>query len=364
MKKRQLSFTPTNLPKNYFSKQLNKYDNELTFDKKLNHILRLHKKTPIFNSKELKIIFNQKSNSNENIFNRIKSKINESKVKPKLNSFSPLNEIAKQKRISYLPKISPYILSNKTSILIDYNKAEEMGSEGFRDFCNNENYNIKEICFAYNDHNFNSLKDYNSFSYFNQVNENVGYNDNNTNITNTTESNQKETEKNINNINTYLQKEENKNNNNNIIYKDIFDKNFMKRKKITKIKKLLLKKKERIKYQNKKANQFYELYKKAFIKRKGDNRHYKINYNSIEKHTPNTILYSNSQRVSPEYMIHTYFNYNYQKQSRPNENKKEIKLKTKKKEQNEQKEPKEYKEKFYVTNRSINVCNGNFNFDL
>ena len=46
-----------------------------------------------------------------------------------------------------------------------------MGSNGFKIFCSNENKNIKEILFAYNDHNFQSLKDFNSFSYFNKRNE-------------------------------------------------------------------------------------------------------------------------------------------------------------------------------------------------
>jgi hypothetical protein len=137
----------------------------------LKHYLRIHKKSNICNSKELNNIFNQTSKDKDKNFNRIKSKINITNKKTNLKSFSPLNEFAKQKRISYLPKISPYILSNKTSILIDYNKAFEMGSEGFKDLCDNESKNIKEILFAYNDHNFQSLKDFNSFSYFNKRNE-------------------------------------------------------------------------------------------------------------------------------------------------------------------------------------------------
>ena len=123
MKTAHSSLFLINPPKNYYSKQLTKYDTELTFDKKLKHFLRIHKKSNIFNSKELNNIFNQTSKDTDKNFNRIKSKINITNKKTNLKSFSPLNEFAKQKRISYLPKISPYILSNKTSILIDYNKA-------------------------------------------------------------------------------------------------------------------------------------------------------------------------------------------------------------------------------------------------
>ena len=52
-----ISLTPKNVQINYFSKQLGKYDCELTFNKKLNLFLHLHKKTPIFNQKELQKIF-------------------------------------------------------------------------------------------------------------------------------------------------------------------------------------------------------------------------------------------------------------------------------------------------------------------
>ena len=347
--------TPTNLSKNYYSRQLGQFDCELTFDRALKNIIKLHKKNKIFDSKELKNIFYQKEKSNEGEFKRIKSRINISKFKPKFESFSPLNEIAKRKRISYLPQISPYILSNKSSILIDYNKAAEMGSEGFKIFCDNENQNIKNILFAYNDHDFKSYKDFNSFSYFNKLNEN--YNDTNT----TNIISQTETEKNnkLNNASKIIEE------NNNMYIKDIFDKNFMKKSRISKIKKILLKKKERIKEHNNKAFQLFEQIKQSCIKKKKVNRQYKINYNSIEKHTPYTILYSKSQRCSPENMIHTYFHFNYQKNNSNsniilNNTRKSIKslkqTKTIEKENNN--------DKFFLTNKSINLCSGKYNLDL
>ena len=339
-----------NPPKNYYSKQLTKYDTELTFDKKLKHFLRMHKKSHIFNSKELNNIFNQTSKDTEKNFNRIKSKINITNKKTNLKSFSPLNEFAKQKRISYLPKISPYILSNKTSILIDYNKAFEMGSEGFKDFCDNENKNIKEILFAYNDHNFKSLKDFNSFSYFNKVNENLGFNDDGKNLTKAF-NNKNEAEKNTNNM------DKNKNDiltgNNfidNLTKNNIFDEKFMKRNKMSKIKKKLLKKLERIKNQNNKVIQLFNQHKKDFLKKIIDNRQYRINYNSIEKHTPYTNLNSKSQRLSPEDMIHTNYNSGHHKKKIIFDKKINIKN--------------ENKEKFYVTSRSNNLCSGKYNFSL
>ena len=352
---RSSPLTPTNLSKNYYSRQLGQFDCELTFDRALKNIIKLHKRNPIFNSKELKKIFYQKEKHNDREFEKIKSRINASKFKPKFESFSPLNEIAKHKRISYLPQISPYILSNKTSILIDYNKAAEMGSEGFKIFCNNENKNIKDILFAYNDHDFKSYKDFNSFSYFNKVNE--YYDTNTTNILSQTE-----TEKNnkINNASKIIEE------NNNMYIKDIFDKNFMKKSRISKIKKILLKKKERIKEHNNKALQLFEQIKQSYIKKKKDNRHYKINYNSIEKHTPYTILYSKSQRCSPENMIHTHFNFYYQKNNINNNSniilnntRKSIKslrqIKTIEKENNN--------DKFFLTNKSISLCSGKYNLD-
>jgi len=338
MKTAHSSLFLINPPKNYYSKQLTKYDTELTFDKKLKHFLRVHKKSHIFNSKELNNIFNQTSKDKDKNFNRIKSKINITNKKTNLKSFSPLNEFAKQKRISYLPKISPYILSNKTSILIDYNKAFEMGSEGFKDLCDNESKNIKEILFAYNDHNFQSLKDFNSFSYFNKKNETS-----NINI-----KEQNETEK--NNINDSFLIE------NKILMtnsKDIFDEKFRKKNQITKIKKLLINKNNRIKNQNTKANKLYEQYKNLNIKKKGIKVHLNINYNSIEKHTPFTLLCSQTQRVSPEDMIHKYFNYNYQRKKKEKEllENKKIKIKKIKNEIN--------KDKFFMTNKSINLCSDN-----
>ena len=265
--------SPSLIIKNYFSKQINKYDNLLTFDQKLSRVLKLNNKTKIFN---------KKSNL-------------------KLIGFSPMNIIAKQKRISYLPKISPYILSNKSSIIIDYNKAAEMGSEGFKDLCNNEDKAIKEILFAYNDHNYKSLKDFNSFSYFNKVNENI---DNNKTASNNNNSELK---------NTFYGKNNYYNNDNE--NKSIFDKKFMKKSNSSKLKILLKKKLERIKYRNEKSAKIYEQYHKQSLINKKDNGSYKIKYNSIEKHIPYTILSSNSQRASPKDMLQTNYSCSYIKKN-------------------------------------------------
>ena len=339
------SLTPKNTTMNYFSKQIGKFDTELTFNKKLNLCLHLHKKTSTLNSKELQNIFYQNSNTINTNFSQIKSKLIQAKHKQKIRSFSPLNEISKNKRISYLPQISPYILSNKSSILIDYNKALEMGSNGFKTFCDNENQNIKEILFAYNDHNFKSLKDFNSFTYFNKLNE--------SNI-----PNENETEKNDINDSFIIQ--------NKILMentKDIFDRRYKKRNQITKIKKILINKNNRIKHQNNKAIKLYEQYKNLNIKKKGIKVLLNINYNSIEKHTPFTLLSSQTQRVSPENMIHKYFNYNYQRKKKAsldnNNNNDKIRIKKIKCETS--------KDKFFMTNRSINLYSSenykNFNFD-
>ena len=286
--------------KNYFSKQINKYDNLLTFDQKLSRVLKLNNKTKIFTPKELKNLFFQKSKNNTD-YSLIKSKIGNKKSNLKLIGFSPMNIIAKQKRISYLPKISPYILSNKSSIIIDYNKAAEMGSEGFKDLCNNEDKAIKEILFAYNDHNYKSLKDFNSFSYFNKVNENI---DNNKTASNNNNSELK---------NTFYGKNNYYNNDNE--NKSIFDKKFMKKSNSSKLKILLKKKLERIKYRNEKSAKIYEQYHKQSLINKKDNGSYKIKYNSIEKHIPYTILSSNSQRASPKDMLQTNYSCSYIKKN-------------------------------------------------
>ena len=286
--------------KNYFSKQINKYDNLLTFDQKLSRVLKLNNKTKIFTPKELKNLFFQKSKTNTD-YSLIKSKIGNKKSNLKLIGFSPMNIIAKQKRISYLPKISPYILSNKSSIIIDYNKAAEMGSEGFKDLCNNEDKAIKEILFAYNDHNYKSLKDFNSFSYFNKVNENI---DNNKTASNNNNSELK---------NTFYGKNNYYNNDNE--NKSIFDKKFMKKSNSSRLKILLKKKLERIKYRNEKSAKIYEQYHKQSLVNKKDNGSYKIKYNSIEKHIPYTILSSNSQRASPKDMLQTNYSCSYIKKN-------------------------------------------------
>ena len=292
--------SPSLIIKNYFSKQINKYDNLLTFDQKLSRVLKLNNKTKIFTPKELKNLFFQKSKTNTD-YSLIKSKIGNKKSNLKLIGFSPMNIIAKQKRISYLPKISPYILSNKSSIIIDYNKAAEMGSEGFKDLCNNEDKAIKEILFAYNDHNYKSLKDFNSFSYFNKVNENI---DNNKTASNNNNSELK---------NTFYGKNNYYNNDNE--NKSIFDKKFMKKSNSSKLKILLKKKLERIKYRNEKSAKIYEQYHKQSLINKKDNGSYKIKYNSIEKHIPYTILSSNSQRASPKDMLQTNYSCSYIKKN-------------------------------------------------
>lgn len=292
--------SPSLIIKNYFSKQINKYDNLLTFDQKLSRVLKLNNKTKIFTPKELKNLFFQKSKTNTD-YSLIKSKIGNKKSNLKLIGFSPMNIIAKQKRISYLPKISPYILSNKSSIIIDYNKAAEMGSEGFKDLCNNEDKAIKEILFAYNDHNYKSLKDFNSFSYFNKVNENI---DNDKTASNNNNSELK---------NTFYGKNNYYNNDNE--NKSIFDKKFMKKSNSSKLKILLKKKLERIKYRNEKSAKIYEQYHKQSLINKKDNGSYKIKYNSIEKHIPYTILSSNSQRASPKDMLQTNYSCSYIKKN-------------------------------------------------
>ena len=292
--------SPSLIIKNYFSKQINKYDNLLTFDQKLSRVLKLNNKTKIFTPKELKNLFFQKSKTNTD-YSLIKSKIGNKKSNLKLIGFSPMNIIAKQKRISYLPKISPYILSNKSSIIIDYNKAAEMGSEGFKDLCNNEDKAIKEILFAYNDHNYKSLKDFNSFSYFNKVNENI---DNNKTASNNNNSELK---------NTFYGKNNYYNNDNE--NKSIFDKKFMKKSNSSKLKILLKKKLERIKYRNEKSAKIYEQYHKQSLINKKDNGSYKIKYNPIEKHIPYTILSSNSQRASPKDMLQTNYSCSYIKKN-------------------------------------------------
>ena len=292
--------SPSLIIKNYFSKQINKYDNLLTFDQKLSRVLKLNNKTKIFTPKELKNLFFQKSKTNTD-YSLIKSKIGNKKSNLKLIGFSPMNIIAKQKRISYLPKISPYILSNKSSIIIDYNKAAEMGSEGFKDLCNNEDKAIKEILFAYNDHNYKSLKDFNSFSYFNKVNENI---DNNKTASNNNNSELK---------NTFYGKNNYYNNDNE--NKSIFDKKFMKKSNSSRLKILLKKKLERIKYRNEKSAKIYEQYHKQSLINKKDNGSYKIKYNSIEKHIPYTILSSNSQRASPKDMLQTNYSCSYIKKN-------------------------------------------------
>ena len=94
--------------------------------------------------------------------------------------------------------------------------------------------------------------------------------------------------------------------------KNIFDKNYIKKKKISKTNKLLKNKIERIKTQNKKVYKVLGEYKKKYFNNyNADNRIYKINYNSIEKHIPNIILDSKSQRIFPENYINKNKSTNY-----------------------------------------------------
>ena len=345
------------LDKNYYSKQISNCDQMLTFGKKFKSFLKIDKKIHMFNKKDLKNILNKNSKSIEDDFKFAKTKMNILNKNSNIKSFSPLNEFARKKRISYLPQISPYILSNKSSILIDYNKASEMGSEGFKDFCNNENKNIKEILFAYNDHSFQSMKDYNSFSYFNKVNESLELKDNNTSKT---LKNKKEIGKNAINNNKNDKKDKNdllmernlsQYNYNNDLYKNnIFDENFMNRNRITFIKRKLVNRLKRIKNQNNKVIKIYTQHKKASTKRKTDNRQYRINYNSIERHTPYATLNSKSQRLSPEDMIQTNYYFVRLKKNEP---------------LNKTIEKKNYNEKkFNDTNKIINLCGGKYNFSI
>ena len=91
--------------------------------------------------------------------------------------------------------------------------------------------------------------------------------------------------------------------------KNIFDKNYIEKKKISKTDILLKNKLERIKIRNKKVNKILFQYKNKYYNKNVDNRIYKINYKAIEKHIPYTKLNSKSKRIFPERFIKKYSNF-------------------------------------------------------
>lgn len=272
----------------YFSKAIKYIDGKLTFNKSIKKIkLNNSDKKLSFKNfhniipKNLKI---QKKEQNTKIIpiKRINKNTNEDYNNTYRDENFRLNKLSRIKRLSYLPQISPYIYNNNTSISIDYNKANEMGARGFKILCNNESDSIKEILFAYNDYNYNNIYDYNTCVYFNNINDNLK---NNNDKGGTNKTNENEKNKNFESHET----------------KNIFDKNYTRMKKLSKINKLLTNKIERIKTQNKKVYKVLGQYKKKFFNNhKADNRIYKLNYNAIEKHIPSTILNSKTQRTIPE----------------------------------------------------------------
>ena len=275
----------------YFSKAIKYIDGKLTFNKSIKKI-KLNNSEKKLSFKNFHNIFPknskiQKKEQNTRII-PIK-KINKNSNEEYNNTYRDenfrLNKLSRIKRLSYLPQISPYIYNNNTSISIDYNKANEMGARGFRILCNNESDSIKEILFAYNDYNYNNIYDYNTCVYFNNINDNLK-----------TNNNKGGGNKKIN------ENEKNKNfEGGSLEIKNIFDKNYIRMKKLSKINKLLTNKIERIKTQNKKVYKVLGQYKKKFFNNhNADNRIYKVNYNAIEKHIPSTIMNSKTQRINPE----------------------------------------------------------------
>ena len=264
----------------YYSKVIKNIDGKLTFNKSIKKIKlikdnnkdklsfeRFHQFLP----KAKKVLTDQNPKSYTSSF------LNEKRQK-KHNNFQNtvyndgnfrLNKISKLKRLTYLPKISPFIYNNITSISIDYNKANEMGARGFSSLCDNENESIKEILFAYNDHNFQNIEDYNSCVCFNKINERL-----------------KKINKNEHNITNADIKIPFSDMNRNDVYenKNIFDNNFINKKKTSKLNKLLKNKIERIKTQNKRVKEVLKQYKNKYFNKVVDNRIYKINYNSIHLH--------------------------------------------------------------------------------
>lgn len=293
MKKKRNLINKENEAKNliedkYYSKIIKHIDDELIFNKRVKKIKLIKNSDKLFKYNDIL----QKEKNNNKKYNSFKENNNYNKYN---DGNISLNRISRLKRLSYLPKISPYIYNNKTSISIDYNKASEMGAKGFSKLCNNESNSIKEILFEYNDHNFSSYEDYISFFYFNKVNEKLK-----NNIKNEINNNAKEDEKNIPNLyNKYDDGNE---------IKNIFDKNYIEKKKISKLNELFKNKIERIKTQNKKVDSVLEQYKKKYFNKEIDNRIYKINYNSIQKHIPYALIDNKSKRIFPENLINNNFN--------------------------------------------------------
>ena len=285
---------------NYFSKIIKHIDGELTFDRAIKRIY-LNKnnstKDNFLNDKYHKILSkkcNTKKQENNKIYtNKLNNNINDDKKKY-VDGIFRLNKISRIKRLSYLPQISPYIYSNNTAISIDYNKANEMGARGFRSLCNNESDSIKEILLAYNDDNYKNIYDYNTCLYFNNINDKLKeINNKNENIADNGE------EKKFYSDTTRYDNE----------IKNIFDKNYIEKKKITKTDILLKNKLERIKIRNKKVNKILFQYKNKYYNKNVDNRIYKINYKAIEKHVPYTKLNTKSKRIFPESFIKKYNNF-------------------------------------------------------
>jgi len=285
---------------NYYSKIIKHIDGELTFNRAIKRIYLsknnstkdnfLNNKINNFLSKKCNF---KKQEHNKNYTNKLNKIINDDKKKY-IDGIFRLNKISRIKRLSYLPQISPYIYSNNTAISIDYNKANEMGARGFRSLCNNESDSIKEILFAYNDDNYKNIEDYNTCLYFNNINDKLKeINNKNENITDNEE------EKKFNSDTTRYGNE----------IKNIFDKNYIEKKKISKTDILLKNKLERIKIRNKKVNKILFQYKNKYYNKNVDNRIYKINYKAIEKHIPYTKLNSKSKRIFPERFIKKYSNF-------------------------------------------------------
>ena len=277
----------------YYSKLIKYIDAKLTFNNSMKKIKIIKNNDKFMLTNYNKMIQKNKELKNKNKNKSFNIKVEKDNNNIYNNEFNKLNAISRLKRLSYLPKISPFIHNNKTSISIDYNKANEMGARGFRSLCNNESESIKEILLEYNDHNFKNYEDYNSFIYFNKVNDQLKNIDTNTNTninTNKSETNNKINEDEKNMVYEYNYK------NNDVEIKNIFDINYIEKKKVSKYNKLLKNKIERIKIQNQKVNKILQQYKKKYYK-DTDNRIYKINYNSIQKHIPYTIINTKSKRI-------------------------------------------------------------------
>ena len=270
---------------NYFSKAIKQIDSELKFNRTIKRIKIIKNYDKIISNEILSENNRPKLKNKKYIIN---SKKNNSKSIEYSDGDILLKKISLKKRLAYLPKISPYIYNNNTSISFDYNKASEMGAFGFHSLYNNEGEIIKDILYDYNDdYNNNIIKDYNSCAYLNKVNDKLKTENKhgNTNSNNENEKNNLE-------IKDYGKE-----------VKNIFDENYSEKKKISIFNKLLLRKIERIKIQNKKVNKIFKEYKNKFYNKNVDNRIYKINYNSIEKHIPYTIINTKSKRIFPEYYI-------------------------------------------------------------